>query len=364
MGAAVTERADVDALVAVLDELPPAEGGWSDELWDLYEVYEEGRTRRGPVPELDAGLAARFEAQWRRQELSGRVHGLLGGLRERGRGCGFGAPGEVAAVAVRLVRAGVGAHEAVNLLYDLGVPHGERALLGLVAGRGPGLGEGDVLWARERLFALRRGGYRARGERVPVGEEHLFPAAVCALPVGVGGGVGVPVDAALARAALEALLPEGPLAVTEPPPEWGAGWDDVDEEGERRPDWVEVRLLVRELMPDPWRVTRERMAEAERECGLLGLDGGEGDFAAVWRVRLASWLVGDLFEALGRGPDAASLAPWAMELAGEFARRGMAVEAARAFLERTGQDVPYSRQVLGGLSRDAGGQPPSATTWT
>ncbi|MFE3522750.1 hypothetical protein ACFXOD_14335 [Streptomyces sp. NPDC059161] len=339
----MTEQVVLAALEAVLAQAPPVADGWTDTLWDLYEVYEESRSGHGPAPELTAGQGARFEAQWRRQELSGEAHRLLGQLRERAARSGLVAPAGAADLAAGLVRAGLAAHEAVNLLFDLGVPDGERALLALAPDRH--IGEGDRLWARERLFALRRGRYRARGERAPDGEEPLLPAAVRQLPVGAGGALAPTIEPVRARAALGALLPASPLDVPEPPPEWPLGWDDLDEADEYRPDWLEVRLLVRELMPTPDRVTRERMAEAEQECALLGLDCG-ADFGALWTTRLAAWLVGEIFDGLGRGADPAALTPWAMDVAEQYVRRGMAAEEARGFLRRTEQEIAYSRAVL------------------
>ncbi|MFE9118631.1 hypothetical protein [Streptomyces sp. NPDC007172] len=338
------EQSVLDALAAVLGAVPPVGTGWTDGLWDLYEVYEESRSGRGQPPDLTAGQSARFAAQWRRQELSGEAAGLVRELRERAERARLVAPAAAAGVAVRLVRAGLAAHEAVNLLSGLGVPHGERGLLELARDRG--VGEGDRLWARERLFALRREGYRARGLLAVDGEEPLLPAAARALPTAAGGALAVPVDAVRARAALEALLPSAPLSAPEPPPEWTAGWDGLDDRDEYRPDWLEVRLLVRELMPTAREVTRERMAGAERECVLLGLDGGEGDFAALWTTRLAAWLAGEVFDALSRDPDPSALAPWSMDLAEQYVRRGMAAEDAHAFLCRTADEVPYSRLVL------------------
>ncbi|MEU8964533.1 hypothetical protein AB0C89_22885 [Streptomyces sp. NPDC048491] len=338
------EQAVLDALAAVLGAVPLAGTGWTDGLWDLYEVYEESRSGRGEPPELTAEQSARFASQWRRQELSGAAHRLVGELRERAERGRVVAPAAAAGLAVRLVRAGLVSHEAVNLLSGLGAPHGERGLLELARDRE--ISEGDRLWARERLFALRRDGYRARGLLAADGEEPLLPAAARALPTGIGGALALPVDAVQARAALEALLPSAPLSSPEPPPEWTAGWDGLDEGDEYRPDWLEVRLLVRELMPTARKVTQERMAEAERECVLLGLDGGEGEFAALWATRLAAWLAGEIFDALSRDPDPPALAPWSMDLAERYVRRGMAAEDAHAFLRRTEDKVPYSRLVL------------------
>ncbi|MCT9094151.1 hypothetical protein N4G70_35700 [Streptomyces sp. ASQP_92] len=168
------------------------------------------------------------------------------------------------------------------------------------------------------------------------GEKPLLPAAGRELPTCSGGTLALPVDPVRARTALEALLPSATLASREPPPEWAADWDGLDERDEYRPDWLEARLLVRELMPTAREVTQERMVEAEQKCGLLGLDGGEGEFAALWATRVAAWLAGDVFDALSREPEPARLAPWSMDLAGQYVRCGMAVEEARAFLRRTG----------------------------
>ncbi|MFI6686513.1 hypothetical protein [Streptomyces sp. NPDC050485] len=276
----MTERAVLDALTAVPAGVPPVSHGWTESLWELYEAYEKSRSGRGPAPQLTAEQTDRFAAQWGRQEHSAEALGLLGELCVRAGRAGLAAPAEAAGLAVRLARAGLAAHEAVTLLYALGAPHGEQALLALVRDRE--IGEADRLWARERLFALRRGGYRARGEQAP-------------------------------------------------------------------PDWLEVRLLVRELMPMADRVTRERMAEAEHECALLCFDGGEG-FGALWTTRMAAWLADEIFGALGRGPDPAALTPWAMDLAEQYVTRGMAAESARGFLRRTEDATPYGHEVVRRLS--------------
>ncbi|MFB7644998.1 hypothetical protein ACFC1G_10665 [Streptomyces sp. NPDC056085] len=342
------EQTVLDALAAVLGAVPPAGTGWTDGLWDLYEVYEESRSGRGEPPELTAEQSARFASQWRRQELSGAAHRLVGELRERAEREQLAAPATAADLSLRLVRAGLVAHDAINLLYALGVPHGESGLLALAHDRE--ISGGDRIWARERLFALRRDGYRARGEMAPEGEEPLLPEAVRRLPVDIGGAVALSVGPDLAQAALTALLPPAELSPPEPPPEWTAGWDELDEQDEYRPDWLEVRLLIRELMPTPQRVTRERMSEAERECAVIGLDGEGEDFTDLWVTRIAAWLAAGVFDALGRGADWTALTPWAMDLAENYVRRGMAAEEARAFLRLTGDEVPYSQLVLGRLS--------------
>ncbi|MFE9568981.1 hypothetical protein ACFYMW_10870 [Streptomyces sp. NPDC006692] len=337
------ERAVLDALAAVLAEAPPVSYGWTESLWDLFEAYENHRSGRGPAPQLTAEQADRFAAQWRRQECSAQAHRLLGQLCVPAGRAGLAAPAEAAGLAVRLVRADLAAHAAVNLLYALGAGHGEPALRALV--RDGGIGDADRLRARERLFTLRRDGYRARGEQAPEGEEPLLPSAVRQLLCETGRVLALPLDFGRVRTALEALLPSTPLATPEPPPERAARWDDLDADGERRPDWLEIRLLVWGLMPTADRVTRERMAEAERECELLGLDGGEG-FEVLWTTRLAAWLAEEIFDALSRGPDPAPLTPWAMDLAGQYIERGMAAESARGFLRRTEDEAPYSGEVF------------------
>ncbi|AYG85282.1 hypothetical protein DWB77_07499 [Streptomyces hundungensis] len=324
------EQAVLEALGAVLAAVPSAGTGWTDELWDVYGAYEAGRLGQGQPPQLTAEQSARFASQRHRQQLSDQAHGLVRRLRERAEQARLLSPATVAELAVHLVHAQLAAHEAVNLLAALGAPHGERALLALA--RDTGIPEGDRLWVRERLFVSRRDGYRARGRLAVDGEEPLLPAAVRELPTGIGGTLALPVDPVSARAALDALLPPAPLSLPEPPPEWTAGWDGLDEHDEYRPEWLEVRLLVRELMPTAQKVSRERMAEAERECVLLGLGGGEGEFAPLWTTRIAAWLASEVFDALSRDPHPARLAPWAMDLAGQYVWRGMAVEEARAFL--------------------------------
>ncbi|MFJ1747906.1 hypothetical protein ACIOJD_16870 [Streptomyces sp. NPDC088116] len=186
------------------------------------------------------------------------------------------------------------------------------------------------------------------------GEAPLLPGAVRAVPYSWATGFGWPPNTAespenlaLARAVLEACLPEGPLAAPEPPPEVRA--KDLCE-GEALPDWVEARCVLRALMPYARDVTRERMAEAEARCARTGLD--TTDFTARWTRRIRAWIAQEVMRWCGlMVDDTTALAPWAIDLAERYARRGMAAEQA-VWLLRLTPEVPGSHEALARLAHD------------
>ncbi|MFE6975548.1 hypothetical protein [Streptomyces sp. NPDC057682] len=353
------ERSDLDALAAGLDAYGPAPAGWTDELWDLYEraeaaarvprVRPEGWTDelwegylRDEVPEPPPPLTAEqrelFDRERERERVASALQRLLESLGERREVSGLSDPARAAALAERWVRAGLPAHPGMRFLDELGVPEGEAALLRLVADES--LDREDRQEARSRLLALRRPRNRARGREPQEGETPLLPPAVRELADAWGMDGRRPPrhpvdreDVAAVRAALEALLPAERLPVPEPPPELPDQEYD-DEEAEPRPDWVDVRILLRDLMPHPRTVTRERMADVRREAERLGLAAGDG-FAEEWTVRIGAWIAGAMFDWLAevkREPH--DLAPWAADLAERYVLRGYAAEDARRFLDR------------------------------
>lgn len=150
-------------------------------------------------------------------------------------------------------------------------------------------------------------------------------------------------NATAVRAALQALLPARRPAAPEPPPEMVTLGD---EEPEAAPDWVRVRMLLRDLMPHPRTVTRERMAEVRREAARMALEA-DGDFAERWTTRIGAWLAGSMFSWLcDARREPVDLAPWAVDLAEQYVLRGFAAEDAERFLALSGDIDPRSVAAL------------------
>jgi hypothetical protein len=378
------ERAALQALTAALSNPPPPAPDTSgDEPWELfYRVRREARQRLTqamptagrltlegvadvlrewavtadpavPVSSLEEQLDA-VTGILVRYTLSDWAHDVLWWLRQETHD-----ETAVAAMAERCVENGLAAHEAVNLLHALGSPHGEQALLRLVrAGR---VQEGSRSWARESLMLLRRPGYRACAQEPASGEHPLLPPAVRDLPYSWGAGFQWPAELpeteeniARARAILEACAPAGPVPEPVPAPAWDGDEDEVP------PAWLDVRTVMRDLMPYADLVTEERMTEAMQECALLGIPGVPQDpgsdeaarFVRRWATWIGGWIAGEVFTWLGMYVDDESLVtPWAMELAEQYARNGVATEQAVAMLRWHGT-VPRSREALARLAAD------------
>ncbi|THA78457.1 hypothetical protein E6R60_06160 [Streptomyces sp. A0642] len=365
------ERSDLEALKAALDayEAPSAE--WTDELWELYgrteaeehvlrvkpdgwtdELWEQYRSTEVPEPHppLTPEQKHLFARERERERRMSEAQHLLEALNKRREEAGLLAPEAAAALAERWVRMNLYAFAGVRLLYGLGAPHGEAALLRLVVD--DTLDRADRQVVREWLILLRRPRNQALGRQPQEGETPLLPPEVRGLADAWGTeGPGVRIamnrdNAAAVRAALVALLPPRRLAVPEPPPEMvSAGSEDSEE----RPDWVDVRILLRDLMPHPRTVTRERMAEVRREAARMGMET-DGDFAERWTTRIGAWLAGSLFSWLCTGRvERVGLAPWAVELAEQCVLRGFAAEEAERFLDLSADIDPRSVAVLGRL---------------
>jgi hypothetical protein len=212
-------------------------------------------------------------------------------------------------------------------------------------------------------MGLRRPGYDARAQQPVQGEHPLLPAAVRELPYSWGAGFQWPVELpeseeniTRARAILQACAPPGPVPEPVPAPSWHS-YEDEDEEP---PVWLEVRQVMRELMPYARLVTEERMTEAMRECALLGIPGVPADpggedatrFVRRWVTWIGGWIAGEVFTWLGMCVDDETLVvPWAMELAEQYARFGVATEQAVSMLNWHGT-VPRSREALARLAAD------------
>jgi hypothetical protein len=384
-----TEQAALEALTAALSGSPasPVPRVWSDESWELFDrirhevgyrlahvmptadrftregiadvLREWAGTARPPVPtwwldgQLDLIVGVLTD-----QALEGWAHDVLRWLQQKP----YDEAG-VAAAAERCVENGLASHDAVNLLHALGTPHGERALLRVV--QDDSVSDNSRSQARDALMGLRRPGYDARAQQPVQGEHPLLPAAVRELPYSWGAGFQWPVELpeseeniTRARAILQACAPPGPVPEPVPAPSWHS-YEDEDED-EEPPAWLEVREVMRELMPYARLVTEERMTEAMRECALLGIPGVPADpggedatrFVRRWVTWIGGWIAGEVFTWLGMCVDDETLVvPWAMELAEQYARFGVATEQAVSMLNWHGT-VPRSREALARLAAD------------
>ncbi|HEY9328867.1 MAG TPA: hypothetical protein VIS09_11610 [Streptomyces sp.] len=369
------DQPDLEALATVLDAYEPPPAEWTDELWERYEraeaekhvlrvrpdhwtdeLWERYRSTEAPEPHPpltreQEHLFAQERVRERRMSAGAR---LLESLNERLEETGLREPELAAALAERWLRMNVYALPASRLLHGLGAPHGEAALLRLVVD--DALDRQDRQVVREWLMKLRKPRNRALGRQPQEGETPLLPPEVCGLADAWGiDGRGTETamnreNAAAVRAALEALLPARRQAVPEPPPEMVIRGD---EEPEVAPDWVRVRMLLRDLTPHPRAVTRERMAEVRREAARMGLET-HGDFAERWTTRIGAWLAGSMFSwlcAARREP--VDLAPWGVDLAERYVLCGFAAEDAERFLDLSTDTDPRSAAALGRL-KEAG----------
>ncbi|WP_043679674.1 hypothetical protein [Streptomyces xylophagus] len=387
-----TERAALDALAAALSgsSAPPVPRVWSDESWELFDRirHEAGYRLDQVMPTADrftregiadvlrewAGAARLPVPSWwledqldlivgvlTDQVLQGWAHDVLRWLQQKP----YDEAG-VAAAAERCVENGLASQDAVNLLHALGTPHGEQALLRVV--QDAGASENSRAQARDALLWLRRPGYDARARQPAQGEHPLLPPAVRELPYSWGAGFQWPVELpesdeniARARAILLACAPSEPVNEPVPAPSWH-GYED-----EEPPAWLEVRQVMRELMPYARLVTEERMTEATRECALLGIPGVPPDpnseeaahFVRRWTTWISGWIAGEVFTWLGMYVDDDTLVTsWAMELAERYARFGFVPEQAVAML-RGHDTVPRSREALARLAAEPTPSPPS-----
>ncbi|MDC0773063.1 hypothetical protein [Streptomyces sp. HD] len=318
---------------AMADAPPTTDGYWtSEELHDLYERFE-----KEPDLTLTDGQRRLFTAQRARRAASSRVHGLLRSLEKAVEAGQVTDSAEAAVLAEACVRARLASFEAVGVLYALGVPYGEQALARLVPDSN--VVDSDRRWGRWWLRRLREPMYRGMASRPVEGEEALLPEVARDLTAGWQGGWEIEEEPtgerfAQARAILEALLPSSRLAFSEPVPEWEGDWDEDEDE---RPDWLEIRMVLRELMPDVRLVTRERMTEGWYECRQLGLDlQGEGpeEFGDRWATRISAWTAEGMLSWLWREDQ---FSPWAQDLAMRYIDRNVAVTEATRLLSEAAE---------------------------
>ncbi|MER5832554.1 hypothetical protein ABT116_17305 [Streptomyces sp. NPDC002130] len=321
-------------LAAAMADAPPStEGYWtSEELHGLYERFE-----REPDLPLTGGQRRLFIAHRARRAASSRIRGLLSSLRKAAELGRVTATAEAAVLAEACVRAGLAAHDAISVLFQLGVPYGEQALARLVPDTR--VNEGDRRWGRWWLRRLREPEYQAMADRPVEDEELLLPEVVRDVTFGWHGGWEIEEDPkqerlAQARAVLEALLPSMKMPFPEPVPEWEGDWDEDEDE---RPDWLEIRMVLRDLMPDITLVTRERMTEGWYECKQLGLDvqgKGPEEFSDRWAARIGAWTAEGILSWLWQVDH---FSPWAQELAKRYIDRNVAVVEATRLLTEAAQ---------------------------
>ncbi|HEY3504403.1 MAG TPA: hypothetical protein VGN37_16685 [Actinocatenispora sp.] len=387
------ERAALDALTAVLSDLPSASpSGWHGDDWEelFYRFRNDAGHRLGQVmPTADLvtgeGVTAVLRewattadppvpGWWLDQQsdqivaeaadyvLSTWVYEVLRWLEREPRDVE-----RVAEVVERCIAATLTGDHGVRLLHGLAAPHGEQALLRVV--HDDRVREHTRAWAREQLVDVRRPGYRARGEQPAYGEEPLLPPAVRDLPAGWAFGFQWPPaltetqeNIARARAVLEACAPTGP--VPEPVPvfltSFGGVWGGYGDVAEERPVFLEVRSVMSDVMPYARQVTRERMNEVTRECARLGMPGvprdphsAEGQrFLRQWVTWIGGWIADEVFHWLYQYvDDEDDVIPWAVELAERYLGNGMGGEHAMSLL-RWYPDVPGSRQALARFAAD------------
>ncbi|WP_326662073.1 hypothetical protein [Streptomyces sp. NBC_00385] len=363
-----SERPYLEALAAALDAYEPPTAEWTDELWELYEhadaeervlrakpddwsddLWEQYRSTEVPEPHppLTQEQEHLFAQERDRERRISAVQHLLESLNERLGATGLRETEWAAALAERWLGLNLYASPAARLLHGLGTPHGEAALLRLVAD--DTLDREDRQTVREWLMKLRKPRNHALGRQPQEGETPLLPPEVRS-PADAWGMDGRWPQVAMnrenataVRAALQALLPARRPAAPEPPPEMVTLGD---EEPEAAPDWVRVRMLLRDLMPHPRTVTRERMAEVRREAARMALEA-DGDFAERWTTRIGAWLAGSMFSWLcDARREPVDLAPWAVDLAEQYVLRGFAAEDAERFLALSGDIDPRSVAAL------------------
>lgn len=378
------ERAALKALMAALSTPPSiVRGTWSDKSWELYSrIRHDGHrlaqampttdllTREGVVEVLRGWARAaappvppwwlieeqldQVAATCARYTLSGWAYDVLRWLKKEPRD-----EERIAAVAERCIRHDLSPHDAVSLLHALGAPHGERALLRVV--RADGVSQPTRAWAREKLWNLRYPRFEARAQEPANGEEPLLPPPARELPYSWGSGFEWPQDLpetdanfSYARAVLDACAPTAPVPEPVPHPSW-QGYED-----DEPPVWLEILTVLRRLMPYAGLVTRERLTEAMQECALLGIPGVPQDpaseeaerFVQQWATWIAGWIAGEVFTWLGTYvDDQTSITPWAMELAEQYARNGVAAEQA-VWLLRLWNSVPRSSEALARIAAD------------
>lgn len=374
-----TERDALAALTAALADLPPPPVDEPAEA--LFRRFDGGERRLArlsrwpdlatretvtallrawaatadpPVPDRQAErYSGQVAAIWARTTLAAWAYEVLRWLART--------PGDarrIGPVARRCAVSGLATREAVTLLDALGAPYGEEALLRLV--RDERVDESSRALARRGLVTLRRPGYDACAAREPEpDEEPLLPPAVRTLPFGWDVGFEWPYDlpetvenVGLARAILAACAPDGP--VIDPAPDLSPATDDhvVDDDD---PPRLEIRSVMRRMMPHARQVTRERLVEVLDECALLGMPCVPGDpaqFVRRWVGWIEGWIVAQVFRWLGMYVDDSTLVtPWAMDRAEQYARAGLAERQAVDLLGWH-RDVPRSREILARLAAD------------
>lgn len=197
-----SERPYLEALAAALDAYEPPTAEWTDELWELYEhadaeervlrakpddwsddLWEQYRSTEVPEPHppLTQEQEHLFAQERDRERRISAVQHLLESLNERLGATGLRETEWAAALAERWLGLNLYASPAARLLHGLGTPHGEAALLRLVAD--DTLDREDRQTVREWLMKLRKPRNHALGRQPQEGETPCCRQRYAARPM-------------------------------------------------------------------------------------------------------------------------------------------------------------------------------------
>ncbi|MFI7360758.1 hypothetical protein ACIBO4_01180 [Streptomyces sp. NPDC050149] len=311
---------------------PPPE--WPDSVWALYWDFEdalgtrlnvlmptfgelctdtfEDAFRSWQAPGTDAwpgdGVVAEMASWWAVSVIGGLAHDALGWLERQA--AQLLDPERAVATAEHSARGRVETDTAVTLLHTLGArtPQAAEGALFRIA-RTQSLGDDDRAWARRWLRSLRLPRAEEWAAAEPgESEEPLLPAVVRELPYGWAEGFvwpdTEPDKRRLDRAARIVAACEPLRRADTPGPE--SDWNEESDEDE--PQWLEIRAVLRPLVPYARHVTRERMTRAAAECRFVGVPGvpeageeaGEEEFIERWVGWIATWIAQEAEEWIRR----------------------------------------------------------------
>ncbi|TXS34916.1 hypothetical protein [Streptomyces sp. OR43] len=219
------------------------------------------------------------------------------------------------------------------------------------------LGDDERDLARERLWRTRR---TRGGDATPEGGELLLPEVFLSVPTPwLWEGWTLPSSdryadenaesVAHARTVLEACLPAEPV-----PREVRAVWDVPDRDADTGIRRIGVPDVLRRLMRDTRRVTREQMAAARAEAEVLAVPGvpdAVDSFVGLWLPYVREQFADAAFQWIAQVDEEDRIVPWAMELALSFVERRCAAEQAVWMLRWT-VDVPESVTALKRIAAD------------
>lgn len=313
--------------------LPP---GWPDSVWELYWDFEEalgsrlnvlmptfGELRTDVFGDEVRSWLARSARAWPGDEAVAEMAGwwavsVVGGLAHDALAWLERQVGQLLDPERAVVAAECSALEhvesvrAVTLLHALGgsgAPEAAEGALVRIA-RANSLQEVDRAWARQWLRSLRLPQAEEWAATEPAeSEEALLPASVRELPYPWAEGfiwMDTEPDQRHLSYAAQVVSACEPLRRSDTPEPQS---DGNEESGEDEPQWLEVRAVLRPLVPYARHVTRERMARAVAECRFLGVPGVPGvpgaaeeeEFVERWVGWIATWIAQEAEEWLRRG---------------------------------------------------------------